>query len=151
MKYYFTFALIMLVSFSFCNERTFNLKSGNKVTGEIIDIDDSGNYTVSTTMGEVVFNQNEIVLESIKIITSNGDRIVGVLQNEDNYKFYVKTDIGLMSIEKNNINSIDFNFEDTPKGKRPAWGNVLPQPGVEGIYEDYFELCKKTKKKYGIS
>ena len=100
MKYYFTFALIMLVSFSFCNERTFNLKSGNKVTGEIIDIDNSGNYTVSTTMGEVVFNQNEIVLESIKIITSNGDRIVGVLQNEDNYKFYVKTDIGLMSIEK---------------------------------------------------
>ena len=39
------FALIVLVSFSFCNERTFNLKSGNKVTGEIINIDDfSGHY-----------------------------------------------------------------------------------------------------------
>ena len=112
MKYYFIFALIILVSFSFCNERTFNLKSSNKVTGEIINIDDSGNYTVNTTMGEVVFNQNEIVLESIKIITSDGDRIVGVLQNEDNYKFHIKTDIGLMSIEKNNINSIDFNFDD---------------------------------------
>ena len=112
MKDYFILVLIILVSFSFCNERTFNLKSGNKVTGEIIDIDDSGNYTVSTSMGEVVFNQNEIVLESIKIITTDGDRIMGVLQNEDNDKFHVKTEIGLMSIAKNNINSMEFNYAD---------------------------------------
>ena len=112
MKYYFIFALIVLVSFSFCNERTFNLKSGNKVTGEIINIDDSGYYTVNTSMGEVVFNQNEIVLESVKIITTDGDRIMGVLQNEDNDKFYVKTEIGLMSIEKNKVNSIEFNYDD---------------------------------------
>ena len=112
MKYYFKFVLIILVGFSFCNERTFNLKSGNKVTGEIINIDDSGYYTVSTSMGEVVFNQNEIVLESIKIITTDGDRIMGVLQNEDNDKFHVKTEIGLMSIAKNNINSMEFNYAD---------------------------------------
>ena len=112
MKCYFKFVLIILVGFSFCNERTFNLKSGNKVTGEIINIDDSGYYTVSTSMGEVVFNQNEIVLESIKIITTDGDRIMGVLQNEDNDKFHVKTEIGLMSIAKNNINSMEFNYAD---------------------------------------
>ena len=112
MKYYFIFALIVLVSFSFCNERTFNLKSGNKVTGEIINIDDSGNYTVNTSMGQVVFSQNEIVLESVKIITTDGDRIVGVLQNEDNDRFHVKTEIGLMSIAKNNVNSIEFNYND---------------------------------------
>ena len=112
MKYYCICVLIILVSLSFCNERTFNLKSGNIVTGSVIDIDDNGNYTVNTSMGEVVFNQNEIVLESVKIITTDGDRIVGVLQNEDNDKFHVKTDIGLMSIEKNNVNSIEFNYED---------------------------------------
>ena len=103
---------MVLVSFLLCDERTFNLSSGNKVTGEIINIDDSGNYTVITTMGEVVFNHNEIVLENIKITTNNGDRIIGVLQNEDNEKFYVKTDIGLMSVEKNNINTIDFDYND---------------------------------------
>ena len=112
MKNYFIFALIVLVSFSFCNERTFNLKSGNKVTGEIINIDDSGNYTVNTSMGEVIFNHDEIVMENVNIITTDGDRIVGVLQNEDNDRFHVKTEIGLMSIEKNNINSIEFNYDD---------------------------------------
>ena len=50
----------------------------------------------------------------------------------------------------NDTYEIDFNFEDTPKGKRPAWGNVLPQPGVQELYDNYFELCKKTRKKYGI-
>ena len=101
-----------LISFALCDERTFNLKSGNKVTGEIVTIDDSGNYTVNTSMGEVVFSQNEIVLESVKIITSDGDRIVGVLKSEDNDKFHVKTEIGLMSIAKNNVNSIEFNYDD---------------------------------------
>ena len=116
MRNYFIIVLIVLVSFSLCDERTFNLKSGNKVTGEIINIDDSGNYTVKTTMGEVVFNQNEIVLESIKIITTDGDRIMGVLQNEDNDKFHVKSEIGLMSIAKNNVNSIEFNYDDDDEG-----------------------------------
>ena len=60
---------MVLISFALCDERTFKLKSGNKVTGEIINIDDSGNYTVKTSMGEVVFNQNEIVLENVKITT----------------------------------------------------------------------------------
>ena len=103
---------MVLISFTLCDERTFNLKSGNKVTGEIINIDDSGNYTVNTSMGEVVFNHDEIVMENVKIITTDGDRIIGVLQNEDNDKFHIKTDIGLMSIAKNNVNSIDFNYDD---------------------------------------
>ena len=111
MQNYFILVMV-LISFSFCDERTFNLKSGNKVTGEIINIDDSGNYTVNTSMGEVVFNHDEIVMENVKIITTDGDRIIGVLQNEDNDKFHVKTDIGLMSIAKNNVNSIDFNYND---------------------------------------
>jgi hypothetical protein len=174
MKYYFIFALIVLVSFSFCNERTFNLKSGNKVTGEIINIDDSGNYTVNTTMGEVVFNQNEIVLESIKIITTEGDRIMGVLQNEDNDRFHVKTEIGLMSIAKNNVNSIEFNYDDyedegflnniTKSDERfyfgdeqliDVWfdptGNVLPEgtiyaSGLSGAYgvTDKFQISLRV-------
>ena len=112
MQNYFILVLMVLISFAFCDERTFNLKSGNKVTGEIINIDDSGNYTVNTSMGEVVFNHDEIVMENVKIITTDGDRIIGVLQNEDNDKFHIKTDIGLMSIAKNNVNSIDFNYDD---------------------------------------
>ena len=60
MRNYFILVLTALISFALCNERIFNLKSGNKVTGDIVNIDDSGNYTVNTSMGEVVFNQNEI-------------------------------------------------------------------------------------------
>ena len=45
---------------------------------------------------------------------------------------------------------IDFNFEDTPKGRRPAWGNILPQPGVQELYDNYFAFCKSIRNKYGI-
>ena len=30
------------------------------------------------------------------------------------------------------------------------WGNILPQKGVQEIYDNYFKLCKNTKNKYGI-
>ena len=52
---------------------------------------------------------------------------------------------------ENDSYEIDFNFEETPKGRRPAWGNILPQPGVKEVYDNYFELCKNTRKKYGIT
>ena len=42
----------------------------------------------------------------------------------------------------NDTYKIDFEGE---------WGNVLPQPGVEEIYDEYFNLCKNTKRKYNIS
>lgn len=49
-----------------------------------------------------------------------------------------------------NSYEIDFNFEDTPKGRRPAWGNILPQPGVQELYDNYFAFCKSIRNKYGI-
>ena len=92
--------LFLLFSFILCEERTFTLKSGNKITGEIMDIDESGNYAVYTSMGQVLFNQNEILLENVHIVTNDGDRVIGFLKNEDNKTFHVTTDIGLMSILK---------------------------------------------------
>ena len=41
-------------------DKVFNQKSGNKISGKVTNIDDKGNYTVITSMGEVVFNQTEI-------------------------------------------------------------------------------------------
>lgn len=43
---------------------------------------------------------------------------------------------------QNDTYKIDFEDE---------WGNILPQEGVQEIYDNYFELCKKTKQKYGIA
>jgi len=89
------------------------LESGNLITGEIIEIDSEGNYTVMTSVGEVFFNSNDIVPERVKIITKDGDKILGVLTSEDNTIFYVKSNIGVLSIKKNNVKSIDFNSNES--------------------------------------
>ena len=52
---------------------------------------------------------------------------------------------------ENDSYEIDFNFEDTPKGRRPAWGNILPQLGVKDLYDNYFVFCKNIRNKYGIN
>ena len=109
MKIYISFILLISISLVFSEERKFKLKSGNSITGEIIEIDSEGNYKVLTSVGEVFFNSNDIVPERVKIITKDGDEILGELTNEDNTIFYVKSNIGTLSINKNNVKSINFN------------------------------------------
>ena len=111
MREYLSVIILTLMSISLVlsEEREFKLKSGNKITGEIIEIDEAGNYKVLTSVGEVFFNSNDIVPEKVKIITKDGDEILGVLTNEDNNTFYVKSNIGVLSINKNNVELIDFN------------------------------------------
>jgi len=109
MKIYISFIILVSISLVFSEERKFKLKSGNSITGEIIEIDSDGNYKVLTSVGEVFFNSNDIVPERVKIITKDGDKILGVLTSEDNNTFYVKSNIGVLSINKNDVKLIDFN------------------------------------------
>ena len=113
MKIYISFIILISISLVFSEERKFKLESGNLITGEIIEIDSEGNYTVMTSVGEVFFNSNDIVPERVKIITKDGDKILGVLTSEDNTIFYVKSNIGVLSIKKNNVKSIDFNSNES--------------------------------------
>ena len=134
MPNYILSLLFLLFSFVLCEERTFMLKSGNKITGEIMDIDESGNYAVYTSMGQVLFNQNEILLENVHIVTNDGDRVIGLLENEDNKTFHVTTDIGLMSILKMDVKHIDFNFTNTDYNK--SFINKLNKSDQRYFYGD---------------
>ena len=134
MPNYILSLLFLLFSFVLCEERTFTLKSGNKITGEIMDIDESGNYAVYTSMGQVLFNQNEILLENVRIVTNDGDRVTGLLENEDNKTFHVTTDIGLMSILKIDVQHIDFNFTTTDYNK--SFINKLNKSDQRYFYGD---------------
>ena len=113
MKIYISFIILISISLVFSEERKFKLESGNSITGEIIEIDSDGNYKVLTSVGEVFFNSNDIVPERVKIITKDGDEIVGILTNEDNTTFYVKSNIGILSVNKNNVKLINFNSNES--------------------------------------
>lgn len=112
MKIYSFIILFFVLGVLFSKERTFQLKSGNKVTGEVLSIDENGNYKVQTSVGEVSFNKSEVIPETVGITTKDGDKIVGVLTNEDDNTFYVKSNIGVLNIKKSNIENIDFNPND---------------------------------------
>ena len=115
--------IIIIFTILFSQERTFNLKDGNKITGIVINIDENGNYIIQTDLGELLIKKDDIKLENVKITTKNGDTVSGKLINEDMEMYYVKSNIGTLSVEKNNILSLEF-IDDLDKDNYNSLANL---------------------------
>ncbi len=118
MKLITVFSLIIIFSTALMAsesaERTFYLKSGERVTGEVISIDEDGKYTVQTSFGVVTFNKTEIREDEVKLLLLNGDIIKGAVIEEGDDAFRLLTQFGEITVWKTDIESIDFRREDEP-------------------------------------
>ena len=92
--------IIVLFSISISNEktRTFILKNGDKITGELID-EDYNSYVVKTNFGELKINKSDIKADKIFIKLKNGDNIDTVdflnqtnQKNDNTNRFYYPDD-----------------------------------------------------------
>tara|TARA_B000000609_G_scaffold108512_1_gene83651 strand:- start:1507 stop:2571 length:1065 start_codon:yes stop_codon:yes gene_type:complete len=101
--------IIVLFSISISNEktRTFILKNGDKITGELID-EDYNSYVVKTNFGELKINKSDIKADKIFIKLKNGDNITGTVIDESEQDFKIKTNFGELKILKNDIDIVDF-------------------------------------------
>ena len=75
--------LFLFLSIIFSNEgdRTFHLKSGDKITGKIVDETDSI-YKIQTTFVILEIDKNDIKPDEVSITLKSGDKITGILIDE---------------------------------------------------------------------
>lgn len=102
--------LLMLLFYSgilFAQEKTFYLKSGDKVSGNITAETDS-TYAIETTFGSVTINKKDIKPEEAIIYLKSGDKLKGVILSESDEGIKVKAQFGEVSISKEKIDRIDF-------------------------------------------
>nr|MBC8479689.1 hypothetical protein [FCB group bacterium] len=107
--------LILTIIMSTClmaEERTFYLRSGDKITGEVMRIDDAGIYTVKTSFGLVTFHKDDIKPEDVEIFMKNGDKVQGVIIEESDQLFKLRTGFGEVSVDKKNIDKVDFKSRE---------------------------------------
>ena len=135
--------LIFLTLFSqllFAEVRTFYLKSGDQITGEIQSYNDSSKlYKVKTSIGIVSINAKDLKETEIRIYLKNGDRIQGILLKEDPSNFFIKSSIGNLTISKKNVLRVDFELEKSDDA-RP--GEVTTQTwyfGEERLIDIFFD------------
>jgi len=103
----------ILLMFLFCSgiifaqEKTFYLKSGDKVSGTITAETDS-TYAIKTTFGSVTINKKDIKPEEAIVYLKSGDKLKGVILSESDEGIKVKAQFGEVSISKEKIDRIDF-------------------------------------------
>ena len=91
----------------FAQEKTFYLKSGDKVSGTITAETDS-TYAIETTFGSVTINKKDIKPEEAIVYLKSGDKLKGVILSESDEGIKVKAQFGEVSISKEKIDRIDF-------------------------------------------
>ena len=101
--------LFLLLSLMFSNEtdRTFHLKNGDKITGEVLT-ETEISYDIKTSFGKVTIFKDEIKDDKITITLKSGDKITGTLLDESNSDYKVKTTFGELTIAKDSVEYINF-------------------------------------------
>ena len=102
--------LLMLLFYSgilFAQEKTFYLKSGDKVTGTITAETDS-TIAIETSFGSVMINKTDIKQEEAIVYLKSGDKLKGVILSESDEMIKVKAQFGEVVIAKEKIDRIDF-------------------------------------------
>ena len=102
----------VLLSVGFAQEqRTIYLKSGDKVTGKVLSVDEqSGDLVVETAYGILTIKTAEMLVETVTIVLKTGDRLAGTLIAENNEQVELQSRYGTVTIPKTNIDRIDYGL-----------------------------------------
>ena len=104
----FILFLVLVSSVSFAQEsKTFYLKSGDKITGVVIEETET-TYILETTFGAVTIQKIDIQPEEVEIFLKSGDRLQGILLEETETGLNVKTSFGELFIDADKIEQFEF-------------------------------------------
>ena len=104
---------LLLVAFSIqAAPQSFYLKSGEKVTGELLtEKSADSTLVVKTEFGEMTLAKSELMTESAQITLANGDRLIGQILKEDREELILLTKGGQLTIPQKKIMRIDFTVQ----------------------------------------
>lgn len=91
---------------------TIYLKSGDKITGEIIKESDQS-LILKTPYGNITIAKENIQPEKVNIWLKNGDILRGTLSHETPDTLFLKTSIGLLSIPSTDVDRLEFERKKT--------------------------------------
>ena len=121
-------AFLILVFSIVCAQdtKTLTLKSGDKISGQVVDETETTITIINPLMGQMTINKSELKQETIKLTTNDGDVVQGlVIEKTDSY-FKLQTAFGEVTIPTAEIK----NIGDSPK---PQGGGLKPNRTIFGM------------------
>ena len=89
--------ILLFITSLVAQEQVFYLKSGDKITGTIIEETETA-YKINTTFGMVTLNKEEIQLDEVEVFLKSGDRLQGVLIKKTEYSVGLNDKLGYFGL-----------------------------------------------------
>jgi len=117
------FLLFFIVGVGFSqDQKTFRLKSGDKITGQVMSEAEDTITIINPLMGEVVLKKSDLKQESVIVSLKSGDVVRGELLSQENELFVVQTSFGDISIPSDQIEKIDSGDSPAPVIQQTPYG-----------------------------
>ena len=89
------------------DSKTLTLKSGDKITGQVVEETDTTLTVINPLMGQMVINKSDLKERVITVKLMSGDKIGGTLVSRSATEIVVATAFGNVSIPADQIDTID--------------------------------------------
>ena len=87
--------------------KTLTLKSGDKITGQVVSETETTITIINPLMGEMTINKSDLKERMITVVLTSGDKISGTLVSRSATEVVVTTAFGNVSIPADQIDTID--------------------------------------------
>ncbi len=101
------FAILILSALAAQDTKTLTLKSGDKITGQVVSETETTITIINPLMGEMTVNKSDLKQQTIVVILKSGDVVKGELVSRGESEMVVKSSFGDVSIPTDQIDTID--------------------------------------------
>ena len=122
-----TFLILILVvgTLSAQETKTLTLKSGDKITGQVVEETDTTITIINPLMGQMVINMSDLKERVISITLKSGDKIGGTLVSRSTTEIVVTTAFGNVSIPADQVETIDDESSSMPTIRHTPFGTAI--------------------------
>ena len=126
MKFANVLLLAMVVSFlSAQDSRTLTLKSGDKITGQVVSETETTITIINPLMGEMVINKSDLKQRLIEVKLNSGDIIKGTLISRSDTELLINTAFGDVSIPTDQVETINESGVVVPTIRHTPFGTTV--------------------------
>ena len=111
--------------------KTITMKSGDKITGQVINDTDSTLTIINPLIGQMVINKSDLKERIITVKLLSGDKIGGTLVSRSSTEIVVATAFGNVSIPADQIDTIDEAGASLPTVRHTPFGTMVVSNSTE--------------------
>ncbi len=111
--------------------KTLTLKSGDKITGQVVEETDTTLTIINPLMGQMVINKSDLKERVITVKLMSGDKIGGTLVSRSSTEIIVATAFGDVSIPADQIDTIDEAGTSAPTVRHTPFGTMVVSKSTE--------------------